>query len=128
MPERNRATLTIPAFNPANLVRAPSGTSHFRFVHALAAVSNLAYDEETGAFEPLEPVMNETAAIAYSDYLPIAAAVPANVTVEAIFPGAPTVSGDVAVLECVGIEFFQQVSGQYYQLSAGNCLKIETVI
>jgi hypothetical protein len=125
--ERNQAVLTIPSFNPANLVRSPNGTTHFRFVHALAGVSNLGFNEETGVFEPLEPAMNETAAIAYSNYLPVSA-VTESLKLEAAFPNAPTVNGDVAVIQCIGIEFYQQVSGLFYRLSAGNCMKIETVM
>lgn len=44
---RNSALLNIPAFVPGNLVRFPTGATHFRLVQALAAVSNLVYNDET---------------------------------------------------------------------------------
>ncbi len=48
------ATLTVPAFNPANLINAPAGSTHFRLLVALACVSDFAYNEQTGTYEPID--------------------------------------------------------------------------
>jgi hypothetical protein len=125
-PARNASTLTVPAFNPANTIQMPGGATHFRLVHALATVANLVYNEDTRAYEPAEPAQNELSAVGYSDYL-LAGNQVAGFTIDAALPGAPAISGDVAVLLCVGIEFYQKVGPNYYLLSSGNCLMIETV-
>lgn len=46
-------------------------------------------------------------------------------TISAVLPGAPTLANNVTVVQCIGIEFFQEVNGQYYPFASGNCLKIE---
>jgi hypothetical protein len=51
---RDAATLTVPAFNPANLINAPAGATHFRLLVALAAVSDFAYNDTTGVYEPID--------------------------------------------------------------------------
>jgi hypothetical protein len=123
---RNGSMLTVPAFNPGNLVQTPSGATHFRLVQAVACVANLVYNEDTGAYEPAEPAQNELAAVGYSNYLSVSDPLAAFM-VDTNLDGLPTISGDVAVLLCVGIEFYQKVGTNYYLLSSGNCLKIETV-
>jgi len=34
-------------------------------------------------------------------------------------------ANNVTVVQCIGIEFFQEVNGNYYPFASGNCLKIE---
>ena len=55
---RDAATFTIPAFNPANLVNAPAGATHFRLINALDCVSDFAYNEQTGTYEPIDTANN----------------------------------------------------------------------
>jgi hypothetical protein len=49
-PSRDSGTLTISAFNPANLINAPAGATHFRLIHALACVSDFEYTSTTGVY------------------------------------------------------------------------------
>jgi hypothetical protein len=46
-------------------------------------------------------------------------------TFTATFPGTPTLDTNVTVIQCIGIEFFQEVNGNYYAFNSGNCLRIE---
>ena len=71
-------------------------------------------------------ILNELSNIAYSDYIPVDA-VTSDLTLVASLPGAPTMATDVAVLGCVGIEFYQQVGVTYYLFNAGNAMKIEDI-
>lgn len=121
---RDAATLTIPAFNPANLISAPAGSTHFRLLVALAVVSDFAYNDTTGTYEPIDATNNELSSVAYSDYIDLSAPVPASTVVTSTLPGTPTLSGDASVLFCIGIEFYQQVGANYYLFNSGNALKI----
>jgi hypothetical protein len=42
-------------------------------------------------------------------------------------PGSPTMTADVSVLNCIGIEFYQQVGANYYLFNSGNALKVQDI-
>ena len=50
-----------------------------------------------------------------------------EVAITAALPDNITLTEEVSVLNCIGIEFFQKVGTRYYLLSSGNSLKIEKV-
>jgi hypothetical protein len=56
--------------------------------------------------------------------LDLYAPVPAT-TLTATLPVGATPTVNVTVLQCIGIEFYQQVGGNYYLFASGNCLKVE---
>ena len=124
---RDAATLTVPAFNPANLVNAPAGATHFRLLVALACVSDFAFNEQTGTYEPIDAANNELSDVAYSGYLDLTAAIGSATTVTATLPGTPTLTNDASVLFCIGIEFYQQVGANYYLFNSGNALKVADI-
>jgi hypothetical protein len=121
---RDAATLTVPAFNPANLINAPAGATHFRLLVALAAVSDFAYNDTTGVYEPIDTANNELSAVAYSGYIDLFAPVATSTVVTSTLPGTPTLTADASVVFCVGIEFYQAVGPNYYLFNSGNALKI----
>ncbi len=121
--DRNETNLNIPAFNPLNSLNIPAGATHLRFINALSVISDFVYNSATGAYEPAEPELNEMSSIAYSDYIPVDQPA-SDLDISAALPDAPTVSPNVAVLGCVGVEFFQQVGSNYYLFNAGNALKV----
>lgn len=125
---RDIGTLTVPAFNPANLVNAPAGATHFRLILAMACVSDFAFNAVTKAYEPIDSVNNEISNVAYSGYLDLSTATVAPTVVTATLPGSPTLPADTSVLQCIGIEFVQLVGANYYLFSSGNCLKIQEII
>jgi len=124
---RDAATLTVPAFNPANLINAPAGSTHFRLLVALACVSDFVYNDQTGTYEPIDTANNETSNVAYSDYLDLSAAIAALTVVTATLPNTPTLTADASVLFCIGIEFYQKVGANYYLLNSGNALKVADI-
>ncbi len=123
---RTEATATIPAFNPASFLSAPAGSTHFRLIQALAVVSDFAYVESTGTYEPIDADNNELVEITYSAYLPLDA-VTTNTVGTSTLPGSPTLTADVSVLQCLGIEIFQKVGPNYYLFNSGNSLKIQEI-
>ena len=124
--ERNTADLVVAAFNPADLITAPTGATHFRLINALAVIADFSYNPTTGSYDADDAANNELNVISYSDYIPLKEAY-AGATVTAELPGDPVLDEKVSVLQCVGIEFFQEVNGSYYPFNSGNCLKIEEV-
>ena len=113
--DRNSSTLTVPAFNPAKSVIAPSGATHFRLINAVSVISDFAFNATTGIYEPIQPELNEVSNVAYSAYLDIKLDI-----------AAPEMTDDVTVLNSVGIEFYQKAGNDYYLLNAGHALKIQS--
>lgn len=123
---RDSATFTIPAFNPANLISAPAGATHFRLVNAITVSSDWQFNSSTGNYEPTDAALNELSNIQYSGYLDLNA-VTALTTVTTTLPGSPSMTATVSVLNCIGIEFYQQVGSNYYLFASGNALRVDTV-
>ena len=124
--DRLTSTLTTLAVNPTNALNAPIGATHFRFINAIGVISDFGYVESTGSYEPVNPDINEMSATTYGAYSPLNAAYAGEAIVTAL-PAATTMTVDVSVVNCIGIEFFQEVNGNYYKFSSGNCLIIDNV-
>lgn len=123
---RDSSDFVVAPFNPSDLISAPSGSTHFRLINALAVLADFSYNPTTGSYEPDDLVNNESTIIEYSAYIPLSTAY-AGSTITAQLPGTPTLGANVSVVQCIGIEFFQEVNGNYYPFSSGNCLKVEEV-
>ena len=122
--DRASCEFVIPDFNPANLVNAPSGTTHFRLITSLSVVSDFEYNATTNSYDPMDADLNEVNDIQFSGFLDLYAPIPAT-TISATLPGAVVPTANTTVLQCIGIEFYQQVGPNYYLFSSGSCLKVE---
>jgi len=125
--DRNDATLTVAAFIPASFVAAPAGATHFRLIHAIGIISDYLYNNDTQDYEPSEPTLNSIGAIDYSAYLPVGNVPTAAISINTVLPGAPVMPVDASVVQCVGIEFYQQIAGVNYPLTQGSAMKIARV-
>ena len=125
--ERNSVTLNVEPFNTVNNVNAPAGATHFRLVNAITVLSDFAFNATTKIYEPLESALNETSKITYSDYIEVGSSVAESILIESVLPGTPTMTADVSLISCVGIEFYQKVGANYYIFSVGNSLKIKNI-
>ena len=123
---RDSATFTIAAFNPLNLVNAPSGATHFRLLNAIAVVSDFVFNPMTKKYEPSDILLNELSNVQYSSFLDLNA-VTAATTITTTLPSTPTMTATVSVLNCIGIEFYQKVGTNYYIFATGNALKVDEI-
>ena len=87
-------------------------------------MSDFEYNATTNSYDPMDADLNEVNDIQYSAFLDLYAPVAAT-TITATLPGAVLPSANVTVLQCIGIEFYQQVGANYYLFASGNCLKVE---
>jgi hypothetical protein len=120
---RDSSTVTFQPFNPQQFLNIPSGATHFRIVNAISVLSDFHYNSTSGSYEPKEPLLNELVDIKYSAYIPVDS-LTSTISITSTFAGTPTLNTDVSVLNVVGIEFFQDVNGNKYLFSQGNCMKI----
>ena len=125
-PARDSASFTIPGFNPANLISAPAGATHFRLVSAITVASDWKFNATTGKYEPTDPTLSELSDVQFSGYLDLNAPVP-NTVITSTLPGGPAMTATVSVLNCIGIEFYQQVGANYYLFASGNALRADNL-
>lgn len=125
--DRNAVTLSVEPFNTLSNVNAPAGATHFRLVNAITVLSDFAYNATTKVYEPIEPQLNETSKITYSEYIELGTSVAAPLSVVSTLPGTPVMTADVSLISCVGIEFYQKVGENYYRFNEGNSLKIKSI-
>lgn len=123
---RDESTLDIPAFNPLSYLNVPAGATHFRIINSLSVISDFEFNPTTKVYEPKDNDLNELKAVRYSNYLPVNTMTTA-LSLSTVFPGPPTVTTDVMVLNTIGIEFYQEVNSNYYVFAQGNAMKITEV-
>lgn len=124
---RTMSKLDVPSFNPSSLITAPAGATHFRLVNAISIVSDFIYNTTTGKYEPVAATINELSDIKYSDYINLNAVTP-PILVPTSLNNVPEMRGDVSLLNCIGIEFYQLVGTNYYLFNSGNALRIDRII
>lgn len=112
----------------------PTGATHFRLVNAVSAISDYAFNAEPSVYEPKVADQNGVSGMSYTDYLNVKVPTEAiSLKVKLLNDLEP--SADVAVLNAVGIEFFQHLSrtrfgkvGNYYYLFASvNAMQLVDV-
>ncbi|WP_379968017.1 hypothetical protein [Epilithonimonas sp. UC225_85] len=121
--ERTAVSVEIPSFVPINFIKAPAGATKFRLVLACGLVSDYSFDESTRNYEPDNPIQNALGTTAAGELTSVGSA-PATFSLEATIPNKITPDSDVSVVTCLGIEFYQEVSGTDYLLSQGNTMQI----
>ena len=94
-------SVDIPPFVPANMIAAPSGTTHFKIVSAGAEVD---FEEETFV------VQNSETAILPWNAVPTVAINQVNTV---------TPNSTKPLFFALGLEFYQEVNGQMYSLKNG---------
>lgn len=124
---RNAASIDVAGFMPRNYIPAPAGATHFRLIAGIAVVSNYVFNSDTRAYEPFDPEANGLNAITFSDYRPLDSPAPVAFNLNTILPSGPDIGNEVAVVHCLGIEFYQQIAGVNYLLAQSNAMKIINV-
>lgn len=126
---RNQSVITVPAFIPKDLIKAPSGATYFRLVSGIGVVSDYTFNVATGRYEPTDPTLNMLNVVANGAMTALNSTATVTFTLTDLLPGtpAPTMTATVSVVQCLGIEFYQRVGTVDYLLSQDNCLKIVKV-
>ena len=124
---RDIATWTVPDFSTANLLSAPLGASHFKLVLALSVLSNFEYQNALGAFEFTNPDENTMNQLVLSPEIPIGGMVGSDTVLTADLGIGNALPPTVGVLAAAGIVFYQELNGDYYELTSGNSMKIIAV-
>lgn len=121
--DRNEGVIQIAAFLPDGVVNAPSGATHFKLVSALGVISDYLHDDGTNTYEPVVPNQDTIGAAQSSNMLALDTATP-DITITVSLAGAPVIDDQCTVIQTLGIEFYQEVDGEYYLFAQDNAMKI----
>ena len=124
---RNEVTLDVPIFDVDALVTAPQGTTHFKLVLVITVLSDHYFDSAEGGYVPTDPDLNSVNAVTSSAALEIDVPIVAPVQLIATLPGSPVMTATCGLVTCVGIEFYQEVTGTLYSLAQSNGMRIVNV-
>ncbi|MDB5274733.1 MAG: hypothetical protein JWO58_3100 [Chitinophagaceae bacterium] len=126
--ERNEVTLTFADFNTGNMIHAPNGATHVRLINLISILSQYTFHVMTNKYVPTDAVRNSRSAFSTSDYIPLGGQVGTEtVLTSTIDLGTNSLLDSSALISCVGIEFYQDLSGTKYVLSSGHAMKVQGV-
>lgn len=121
--DRNEGVINISGFSPDSTINAPSGATHFKLVSAIGVISDYLHDDGTNTYEPIVPDQDSLGASEYSSILPLDQNIGA-LSLTASLPGSPVIDSECTVIQTLGIEFYQEVDGQYYIFAQDNSMKV----
>jgi hypothetical protein len=124
---RNVLTWSIPDFNTDNYINAPEGATHFTLVLAAAVLSDYTFVNPGLGYEPTNPAENETNGLMFSSEIPLGGMVGSATTLTVNLGFASALPATVGVLVAVGVVFYQEVNGNYYELASDNAMRIGLV-
>lgn len=125
--DRNEVTITIPVFNTDNYITPPQGATHCRVVNALTVLSDFTYINSVKHYKAVNPGINGKHNITYSPYTLLGGNSPGILSIVSAIPGAPVIPLTAGVIACIGIEFYQEINGDFYLLAAKNAMRLEKV-
>ncbi len=124
---RDVVTWLIPDFSTDSFITAPEGATHFRLVLAAGLVSDYEYVSALNSYEPVDESENAIGKTSESAAIPLVGDVGSDTTLTVDLEiGAPVVA-TTATMAAIGIIFFQDINGEFYELASGNAMKIATV-
>ncbi|WP_299671795.1 hypothetical protein [uncultured Polaribacter sp.] len=124
---RSVATWVVPDFNASDYLNLPEGATHFKLVLATTVLSNYVYNTSIKKYEPTNVAENETNGFTYSAEIPITGEVGSDTTLIVDLGFAAALPATVGVVSAIGIVFYQEINGLFYELSSGNAIKIITI-
>ncbi len=125
--ERNEVSILVPDFHTGNMVNAPRGATHIRLVNAVTVLSAFEYNANTKKYEPTDVLNNSKNALNASGFIALGGMAETATALIAQVPGLSGMLASSALISCIGIEFYQEVSGSMYLLSTANAMKIQAV-
>lgn len=124
---RSISTWIIPDFNTDDYVHSPEGATHFKLVLASAVLSNFTYSNGLKEYQPTNPDENETNGLAFSPEIPLTGVVGSDTTLTTDLGFTAPLPNTVAVIVAIGIIFYQDINGTFYELASDNAMTIQLV-
>ena len=120
---RDMAMLTINHLKPAQMIKAPTGATHFKMCLMLGALPDFRYDDVIDKYTPLVPGFDGLHAFSDSGLLSLED-LDLSFKLETTLPQGVIIPASVSMVATVGIEFYQWVNGVDYLLESGRGMRV----
>lgn len=125
---RNIATWVIPDFNTSNYMSLPEGATHFKLILIATVLSDYTYSNGIGVgYEPVNSAENEIYGMSQSSEIPLGGMVGSDTTITVDLGFSAALPATVGVVVGIGIQYYQEINSQFYELASDNALKLELV-
>lgn len=125
--DRNQLVLTIAEFLPVDYLAVPEGATHFRIHLAGLALSDFAPAGAANKYQPSNTAQHGLFTNDHTIEIPLDALVTGGISLTVDLPGAPALDPDVSLVAMVGIDFLQEINGDFYQFASNNAVRIEDI-
>jgi hypothetical protein len=127
-PDRNTATLVVPAFDTDFYVNRPSGATHFSVLLVVGVLSDFDYTGDADVYAPVNPTMNALSTVVQSAVLPAFNAVNGPMQLVAAIAGAPILPSSACLVVSVGVEFYRVINTFEELMASGNAMRVVEVV
>lgn len=117
----------IPDFNADSNTTPPEGSTHFRLVLAACVLSDYVFSNLTKDYRPVSADENEVGGVDYSEPIAITGMVGSETILKVDLGFTTVLPATVGVVIAIGIVFYQELQGVYYELASDNTLVIAKV-
>lgn len=123
---RNEGVVHVPSFDSVLFVHAPSGATHYRFLFAISVLSEYVFVKSGEKYIASDQEADGQSCVAASGFLEVHSTVP-GFSLNASLSPTVVPAASSAVILSLGIEFYQEVSGEKYLLKQKGCMKVVEV-
>ncbi|MGV6844939.1 MAG: hypothetical protein ACWA42_02285 [Lutibacter sp.] len=124
--DRNQATLNLPVFNAADFVSSPPGATHFKIILNVCTLTDYTYNTTTSKYQSTNPNLAELTDTVKSGFMPVIGNTTA-INLVANIPTAPVLAATEGLVASVGIEYYQELNGNFYLFAQGNAMRIQNI-
>ncbi len=124
---RDMLTWDIPVFNTGTCIHAPAGSTHFRLFLAAGILSRYIYNYDSGEYKPSQASLNHVSGLDMSEPIAIGGYISSPVTLSIDLGIGSALPAEAVVPAAIGILFYQEVDGVFYELKGCWGMRTEAV-
>lgn len=121
---RNEVTFTVPDFEVDSYIRYPEGATHFRLLLASGYVSDYEFDTTDLEYQPVDASVNGRGVVTYSAYIPLSGMVGSPTVLVTDLSTLGAIPATSALFSAIGIVFYQETNGDFYEFAQDNAMKV----
>ena len=124
--DKNEATLNVPIFNASDFVIKPQGATHFKLVLNVSTLTDYIFNPLIGKYESTNPALGGLTETVKSGFQSVIGDTTV-MNLVATLPGTPILTATEGFVVSVGIEYYQEINGNFYLFAQGNAMRIQNI-
>lgn len=124
---KGEVILHFPAFTPVKAFEAPEGTTNFKIVSRLVAISDFSYDSVEGSYKPSNEELHGAYGSFESPMLPLLKIPTEPMTGKVSLPNLKNVPAYMGLFLLMAVSFYKYENGNFQHLSKNSGMQIHQV-